>query len=437
MNKHNLMKKRKKFAACMLAAMVMALCAGLKSMPAYADGFTDAVSIPADGVWSDKYLLAEGTTDYYKFTIAKAGETDIKLMSYTVNLTYTLYDSNFKGIKSKNLHDGTDTSPYTESIVQWLSQGTYYVSVSQQFQKGGGNYRLCTSFSSSGITAADSDSYDSPQAMRLNNKVTGALTNSNQEDWYKVAIPYSGIYKETLQCSNNYFNYCLYNETLSELDKMNTWNTNPVSDTIELKPGTYYIKIEGIKVTQNNGGKYTFQLSEAIPRKGEILTKKNQAQYKVTKAGRSGGTVTYQKPIDNMKASITIPATVKIDYITYKVTGIASNAFKGNSLLKKVTIGKNVGSIGTNAFSACAKLKSITVPASVKSIGKQAFYKCSNLKTITIKSTKLTSSKVGANAWKGIHKKATIKVPKSKFKTYKSIFKKKGAGAKAKYRKFS
>ncbi len=42
MNKHNLMKKRKKFAACMLAAMVMALCAGLKSMPAYADGFTDA-----------------------------------------------------------------------------------------------------------------------------------------------------------------------------------------------------------------------------------------------------------------------------------------------------------------------------------------------------------------------------------------------------------
>ena len=138
MNKHNLMKKRKKFAACMLAAMVMALCAGLKSMPAYADGFTDAVSIPADGVWSDKYLLAEGTTDYYKFTIAKAGETDIKLMSYTVNLTYTLYDSNFKGIKSKNLHDGTDTSPYTESIVQWLSQGTYYVSVSQQFQKGGG-----------------------------------------------------------------------------------------------------------------------------------------------------------------------------------------------------------------------------------------------------------------------------------------------------------
>lgn len=44
-----------------------------------------------------------------------------------------------------------------------------------------------------------------------------------------------------------------------------------------------------------------------------------------------------------------------------------------------------------------------------------------------IKTTKLTSSKVGANAFKGIYKKAVIKVPKRKFSVYKSILKKKGA----------
>lgn len=53
------------------------------------------------------------------------------------------------------------------------------------------------------------------------------------------------------------------------------------------------------------------------------------------------------------------------------------------------------------------------------------------LKTITVKTNKLKSSKVGKQAFKGIYAKAVIKVPKSKYKTYKSLFKKAGAGSKA------
>ena len=68
--------------------------------------------------------------------------------------------------------------------------------------------------------------------------------------------------------------------------------------------------------------------------------------------------------------------------------------------------------------------------------GKQAFCGCKKLKNITVKTKKLTTKKVGSKAFSKIHSKATIKVPKSKYKSYKTLFKKDGAGKKVKYKKF-
>lgn len=432
MKKIGFQKKWVRFVMCMAAAM--AVFAASKTVPTYAGDFSSAVILPANGVWTEKYELADKTTDYYKFSILEAGKVNVKMMSYAPYLTYTLYDSNYDKISEKGLLSGSEseTSPSTESIELWLSQGTYYVAVAPWFNKvdeAGGTYKLYASFLSGGITAADNDSYGSPQNMRLNSRVTGVLTNSNREDWYKVTIPSAGKYRYICQRSSN-MKCCLYDSNLSEMGAM-YYGTGTESQEIGLRPGSYYMQIEG-----TYGGTYTCQINEAIPAKSDILTdSKSQAQYKVTKAGRTGGTVTYQKST-SVKTSITVPAAVTIDNITYKVTAIASNAFEGNSRLKKVTIGRNVASVGANAFSKCIRLKSVTIPANVKNIGKKAFYKCNNLRTVEIKTTKLTSSKVGANAFKGIYKKATIKVPKRKFSVYKSILKKKGAAG-AVYKKLA
>lgn len=120
-------------------------------------------------------------------------------------------------------------------------------------------------------------------------------------------------------------------------------------------------------------------------------------------------------PVNKKANNITIPATITSDNITYNVTSIKANAFKGNTKLKKVTIGKNV-----------------------KSIGAKAFYGCTNLQVINIKTTKLTSSSVGSKAFKKAgsknYKKLLVKVPKSKKKAYKSILIKKGLSKKSKIR---
>lgn len=160
-----------------------------------------------------------------------------------------------------------------------------------------------------------------------------------------------------------------------------------------------------------------------------------KAIYKVTKAHAKSGTVEYKSPVNKKATKVIIPATVKIDGISYKVTGISANAFKNNKKLKTITIGKNVKTIGDKAFYKCTALTRITIPGKVNKIGKQAFYGCKKLKSITIKTRKLTTKRVGKNAFKGIYKKAKIKVPKTKLKAYKSLLVKRGVSRKATIKK--
>ncbi len=209
------------------------------------------------------------------------------------------------------------------------------------------------------------------------------------------------------------------------------------------------------------------------PAVGKILTdQKGKAQYKVTKSGSKNGTVEYVKNKASKASSISVPATVTIDTIKYKVTSISAKAFQGNkklerisigsnvktikggtfrgcSKLKKVSIGKDVTSIGDKAFYQCTALGSVAIPgkvakiekqtfygckkltkavipASVKSIGSKAFASCPKLKAVVIKTTKLTSKNTGSKVFQGINSKAVVKVPAKKLKSYKALLNKRG-----------
>ncbi|MCR5102360.1 MAG: leucine-rich repeat protein [Butyrivibrio sp.] len=104
---------------------------------------------------------------------------------------------------------------------------------------------------------------------------------------------------------------------------------------------------------------------------------------------------------------VTIPSAVTDENgITYKVTSIAANAFKGNK-----------------------KIKKLTIPETVTTIEKCAFKNCKNLKKITFNGDSLKS--VCKNSLKGINKNAKIYIRTNDKKTFKKIKKMlKKAGAK-------
>ncbi len=139
---------------------------------------------------------------------------------------------------------------------------------------------------------------------------------------------------------------------------------------------------------------------DTLPKVGKTYQIK-KANYLVTSSSVKGGTVTFVKPIKKTNKTFSVPATVSINKITYRVTAIAKNAFKNNKKLQKVTIGKNIASIGASAFEGDSKLQNITINTK-------------KLKT------------VGKKALKGIHAKAKIKTPASKRNRYKKLLKNKG-----------
>ena len=119
-------------------------------------------------------------------------------------------------------------------------------------------------------------------------------------------------------------------------------------------------------------------------------------QYTVLKAGLS---VRFSKANPKAK-TVTIPNTITVNGISYKVAEVGANAFKNNKKVKKVTIGANVVKIANKAFN-----------------------KCPSLRNVIIKTTLLTKKTASKKCFSKVHKKMVIKVPKKVKKSYAKTFK--------------
>lgn len=165
------------------------------------------------------------------------------------------------------------------------------------------------------------------------------------------------------------------------------------------RPGRAVVTIQGV------GEKYTGKEDKTF----EIIAAKNKSftvgkfKYTVTDASTVKGTVKLTAPTKRSFTSLTIPSSVKIGNYVYKVTEIGTKAFRNNKSLKKVVIGKNVKKVSAYAFDGDKSLKNVKISSKmIKEVGKKAF--------------------------RGIDKKAVIKVPSGKFRTYQKLLAKKGQG---------
>ena len=105
-------------------------------------------------------------------------------------------------------------------------------------------------------------------------------------------------------------------------------------------------------------------------KKVKVGTKAAGNTYKVI----ANGKVTLTVAKKNVK-SATVPQTVKIKGVSFKVTAIAPNAFKNNKKLTTVTIGKYVTKVGKNAFKGCKKLKTVKFAKGIQTKTKKSLKK--------------------------------------------------------------
>lgn len=155
-------------------------------------------------------------------------------------------------------------------------------------------------------------------------------------------------------------------------------------------------------VTIKGKGKY----NGSVTKKFRITVQKNavytvsRLKYKISNADTSGkGTVVFTGATDKAaRKALTIPTTVKIGGKSFRVTAIGTSAMSGAKKLTTVKIGANIMTVGAKAFCGCSKLSNVT-----------------------IFSTKLTTAKTGANAFKGIRSNCRFKVPASRVSAYKKL----------------
>ena len=199
-------------------------------------------------------------------------------------------------------------------------------------------------------------------------------------------------------------------DTMCPMPKWNSKSSIPKDYTGNCYAGGYALEVKNGRITWSKNMK-TNKITRPRSKKSSTKTRKIKGNYyKIT--SKSKKTVIYVKPVSKNITSANIPSTIKISGKRYKVTGIAANAFKN-----------------------CKKLKKVMIGANVRNIGKRAFYRCSKLKTVKIKTSKLVNRQVGTQAFKGIYKKAVIKVPKKQLKAYKKLLKTRGIGKKVKIKK--
>ena len=108
---------------------------------------------------------------------------------------------------------------------------------------------------------------------------------------------------------------------------------------------------------------------------------------------------------DTTVTTLVVPATVQYKQgkkkpVTYRVTSIASDAFRGKTHLVSVTLPDAIRSLDDSLFMGCTALTTVTFSDSLEHLGKAVFHGCKSLEQFALpdrKSTRLNSSHTSAS----------------------------------------
>ena len=291
-------KKKFRITAVFLLALLLAACINVKWVSA-AD-YKNASNLTLDDkTWTlSQWLTNTDNEHWYRINIPSDGKLTYKVRAYTF-VYYQLFNEDLsKQMEYSHYTRGSEKSPNTDTRELGLSKGTYYLKVWKGSDSG--KYDVNASFVSYNATDENAVSYESPQYIMLGSEITGAITQTDEEDWYRISIPSTGYYHYTMRAYTSVA-YQLYNEDLST--KVHSWDQysygtelSPKTDAhdVVLEKGIYYFKI--YKHSYNTG-KYSFVFTKLSQDSCDhnykytyvepTYTRKGYTHYKCSKCGRT------------------------------------------------------------------------------------------------------------------------------------------------------
>ncbi|MGZ8537090.1 MAG: reprolysin-like metallopeptidase [Flavisolibacter sp.] len=229
---------------------------------------TNTVLSAAVGTSTDK--------DWYRFTLAAASNLNITLTNLAGD--YDLIFYNTSGTEIKRSENGSTTN---ETITNSnTAAGTYYVQV---FGYNGANsatvcYNLnigstpastsCTSSYDNGTNGTVSGASQIP----LNTNITGLISPSADNDYYKFVITTGGTISITLSTLPGDYDVRLYNSTGTTQVAISQ-NGGTTSETINYTAaaGTYYVRVYGYNGANSASSCYTLKVATGTASRDEQI----------------------------------------------------------------------------------------------------------------------------------------------------------------------
>lgn len=340
------MKKiTKKISMLMVLLVAVIVTVGLRNT--MADEPLNAKKFDFSGSYSADQWITETDSDgvWYKLEVPSDGIIEIRIMSYcSGTLRYSLHSEDLaEQYKFTSCDDyisgGDDSSPVTGAVTKALSKGTYYFCLSGAV----GRYRVMGKFESYKSNDFGADSYDSPFKYSMKSTVTGALTTTDTEDWYKIVIPKSGKYKLKISsyCDDSLY-YTLFNSDLSQkISEESIYGgsaSQPAAKEYEyvLGAGTYYLKVTG------DYGKYTFSFKgKEVLKNAKLSVKiKNRKTIIVKTIKNANVTIKYSKGKKKMTSGslgkISLKLKKKLKKGSKVVVTVKKKGYQTKKMTKKV-----------------------------------------------------------------------------------------------------
>lgn len=163
-------------------------------------------------------------------------------------------------------------------------------------------------------------------------------------------------------------------------------------------PGFYRIEAYAIADGKLQSVYIAYEFVVSVPTPSYIYDfEEDGIFYKITAEGKVS-VCSETTDFNSYSGEVVIPATATHNGVTYMVSGIKEDAFRGCAGLTGVTIGAYVTAIGNRAFKNCTSLTSVTLGNYVITLGEEAFNGCSSLTSVTLGSG---LASIGAKAFKG------------------------------------